>query len=143
MAGGSQSYDGGAGGPGAELVPWVLFGAFAVSHLLFLGLGLFMRPAEPGPDLGIVPLVLTAVGLVPPFLAAFGPGLLGRGAPFLTHLILRFALAESAAVMGLVLALLGADLRLTGVLAGLALLAHLVAAPTERAREAHARHAAD
>jgi hypothetical protein len=54
-------------------------------------------------------------------------------------MILRFALAESATIFGLVLAMLGADMQWVYILTGLGLVAHITAFPTQREREAYAK----
>lgn len=122
----------------------ILWVAMLVSHGLFLLVAHLARGPDTGefPDLEVIAIALTGAGVVTALASALAVPLITRGQAFITAMILRFALAESVTIFGLVLAMLGADMLWTYVLTGLGALAHVVAFPTVREREAHARRQA-
>ncbi|PRQ04729.1 hypothetical protein ENSA5_04940 [Enhygromyxa salina] len=125
-------------------VPWILWGAFLVSHGLFLLTGHIVHGQDSGQagDIEMMSLVLTGAGAMTAVgSAVLAPGLTRRQ-PYFVSMIMRFALAESAALFGLVLAMLGAEFHWVYTLAGLGAVAHLAAAPTQREREAHEKRRA-
>lgn len=128
--------------PGAQVL-FILWFAMLTSHALLFVVGQIVPP-DPGnttspDDLEVMAMVLTGFGLVTALASALAVPILFRGQPFQTVMILRFALAESATIFGLVLAILGAEMQWVYVLTGLGVVAHINAFPTEREREAHSK----
>lgn len=123
-------------------VMWILWGAFLVTHAAFLGIGQVVEPTEPTEDIGMMAMVLTGVGTMTALGAVFGVTSFLKGSNYQTTMLMRFAMAESAAIFGFVLAMLGAEPMWTFILAGLGVVAHLAVAPTQRDREAHGKSAA-
>jgi hypothetical protein len=126
--------------PTATLVPWILWGAFVFSHLVFVVIGQVAR--DPGAALSpeeLQPILITmsgvAIGVVA-FSLGMAPRIFAK-APYFTFLILRFAFAESVTIFGLVLAFMGADWRVPVTFAAFGLLLHALAAPTEADRRRH------
>ena len=117
----------------------ILFLAFASSHLAFAGLGVFMgQQAEPANDLTLA-YILGAVALSMTGMALFGAAqILGRGTDYFVYTILRFALAESVSIFGLVLALLGVPVIVVAPFWAVGLATHLAVYPSARDRELHA-----
>lgn len=121
-------------------VSWILWGAFSISHLLFVVLGQF----APTPEAAVAaeelqPILIglsgAAVGMVM-FSLGLAPRLFAK-APYFTFSILRFAFAESVTIFGFVLAFMGADWRVPVTFAAFGLLLHFLAAPTEADRRRH------
>lgn len=113
----------------------ILWGAFILSHVMFVVLTFFV-PAEPIAETSLVPL-LALPALVVAGIAAEG-SLVARVAPQVqTWCLLRFALAEMAGVLGLVVYFLSGAHLVQLACAGCGLLAHLLAFPSARAVEAH------
>lgn len=128
--------------PAPAHVVMILWGAMLASHLMLVGVALFVRqtsPPAPAGDLQVFSLVLTGCGIATALASSLGIGLIARGQPYFTTMVLRFALAEATTVFGMVLAFLGADLLWFYLLAGLGVVAHLTAFPSPRDAEAHAR----
>jgi F0F1-type ATP synthase membrane subunit c/vacuolar-type H+-ATPase subunit K len=123
----------------ATSVPWILWGAFLVSHGIFLLVGHLAHGTDGGVDnqLGLMAPVLTGFGLVTALASALAVPLFARTQPFFVAMVFRFALAESATIFGLVLAMLGADFMWIYILTGLGATAHVAAMPTTREQEAH------
>ena len=121
-------------------VPKILWAAFLVSHLLFVGIGTFIHgTAEPaGEELELFTYILTGVGVVTALASGLAVPLFLAKTNFFTAVIIRFAFAESTTIYGLVLAMMGADLQWLYILAGLGVVAHVTAFPSERERDAHA-----
>ena len=120
--------------PSVLLIMW---GAFLVSHGLFLFVGEFIRPpaAEHPESAEMMAMVLTGVGLMTALGSALAVPLIAPKANYFTAMILRFAIAESVSIYGLVLATLGAPKMWCYLLAALGVLAHVVAYPSERERQ--------
>ncbi len=121
--------------PPATQLP-VLWASFFTSHTVIAGLAFFV-PAEPVADPSWVPLL----GL--PAVAAAGlsvqGGVLARAAPqVLTWFILRFALAETAGLLGFVSYFLSGDHLVQLGCAAIGLVAHLLAFPGARAAQLYA-----
>jgi hypothetical protein len=129
--------------PGAQVV-FILWIAMLISQVLLFVVGQIVPPppdsTQSPEDLEIMALALTGVGAATALASALVvPMVVGRGQPYQTVLILRCALAETPTILGLVLAMLGAEMQWVYILTGLGLVAHLTAFPTERDREAHAK----
>lgn len=124
----------------APPISWILWGAFIVSHLLFVAIGqLGTDPEAAVPAEELTPILITMSGLavgVVTFSAGLAPRLFARS-PYLTFLLLRLALAESVTIFGLVLAFMGADWRVPVTFAAFGLLLHALAAPTQADRRRH------
>jgi F0F1-type ATP synthase membrane subunit c/vacuolar-type H+-ATPase subunit K len=107
-----------------------------VAHLIHgQGAGMF-------PDLELLSIVLTGVGVVIAIASAVIVPTITRNQMFFTTIVLRSALAESVTILGFVLAMQGADMQWTYILTGLGVLAQIAAFPSEREREAHERRRA-
>lgn len=128
--------------PAAASVQMILFGAFAVSHLMMAGVGVFMSMSgeiQPQPEQVAVLLPALGVAAVGSLVAAFlGLPVLLASQMYQTYLLVRFAAAEAVTIFGLVLAMTGAPLEYCAAFWGVGLAAHLVLAPTQRDRELHA-----
>ncbi|MDP2305609.1 MAG: hypothetical protein Q8P18_06250 [Pseudomonadota bacterium] len=113
----------------------ILWGAFVSTHALLLVLSFFV-PAEPIAQASLVPL-LAIPAMIAAGLAAEG-SLVARVAPHAqTWCILRFALAESAGILGFVTFLLSGAHLVQLVCAACGLVAHLLAFPSPRALEGY------
>jgi hypothetical protein len=126
--------------PPNVMVPQIMWVAFLVSHGMFLLVGHMVNGSgaeSNAADIELMAIVLTGVGILTALGSALGVPIFARGQPFFTVLILRMALAESATIFGLVLAMLGAEFFYVYVLTGLGVLAHLVAFPSEREIRSH------
>jgi F0F1-type ATP synthase membrane subunit c/vacuolar-type H+-ATPase subunit K len=128
--------------PGTQVV-FILWLAMLLSQLAVFGVGQIVPPAPDGSlspeDLELMAMAFTGVGVMTVLASALAVPILFRGQNFQTIMILRFALAESATIFGLVLAMLGADMQWVYILTGLGLVAHITAFPTQREREAYAK----
>lgn len=124
--------------PPQVMVPQIMWVAFLVSHGLFLVVAHVVQPEAVG-DTQVMAIVLTGAGVVTALGSALAVPIYAQGKDFFTTLILRMALAESASIFGMVLAMLGAEMFYTYVLVGVGVLAHLVGFPSEREIEAHER----
>lgn len=128
--------------PGAQVV-FILWLAMLLSQLAIFGVGQIVPPtpdrSQSPDDLEVVAMALTGFGAVTALASALAVPLLFRGQNYQTIMILRFALAESATIFGLVLARLDADMLWVYILTGLGLVAHITAFPTDRDREAYAK----
>lgn len=126
--------------PGAQVL-FILWVAMLTSHALLFAVGQIAAPAPDSTmsadDLEVMAMVMTGLGLMTALASALAVPILFRGQPFLTVMILRFALAESSTIFGVMLALLGAEMQWVYVLTGLGVVAHINAFPTQREREAH------
>jgi F0F1-type ATP synthase membrane subunit c/vacuolar-type H+-ATPase subunit K len=124
-------------------VAFILWLSMLLSQLAVFGVGQFLPPAPDGSqspeDLELMAMLLTALGAGTALVSALAVPILFRGQNFQTIMILRYALAESATIFGLVLAMLGAEMLWVYILTGLGLVAHISAFPTEREREAYAK----
>jgi F0F1-type ATP synthase membrane subunit c/vacuolar-type H+-ATPase subunit K len=128
-------------GPQVLMILWV---AMLVSHGLFLVVGHMLHGLDgmdtsDMPDLELLSITLTGVGVVTALASALVVPSITRRQMFVTAMLLRAALAESVTIFGLVLAMLGGDMLWTYVLTGLGVLAHVAAYPTAREQEAHER----
>ena len=115
----------------------ILWGAFILSHGLFLLVG-YMLYGQDGGDpesAELMAMVMTGVGLTTALASAVAVPIVVPTANLFTVTILRFALAESVTIYGLVLALMGAQLHWVYILTALGLTAHLAAFPSKRERE--------
>lgn len=111
-----------------------MWGAFLVSHGVFLFVGEFIRPpAAQNPESAeLMAMVLTGIGLMTALGSAVAVPLIAPKANYFTAMTLRFAIAESVSIYGLFLAVLGAPPIWTYLLGALGVLAHLLAYPSER-----------
>lgn len=129
--------------PSAQVL-FILWIAMLTSHVLLFAVGQIVPPtpdSTPSPeDLEIMAIVLTMLGVGTALASGLALPILFRGQPFPTLMILRFAMAESSTLFGLVLALLGAEMQWVYILTGLGVVAHIAAFPTEREREARAKN---
>ena len=126
------------------MVPRILWAAFLFSHAIFVFVGWFTRSQgdipPAGDELEIVTLILTGVGVVTALASALAvPMFMQKKADFFTTLIMRFALAESTTIFGLVLSFMGVDLIWLYALAAVGATAHVAAYPTDRDFEAFER----
>jgi hypothetical protein len=128
--------------PGAQVL-FILWVSMLLSQVALFGVGQIVPPApdsaQSPDDLEVMAMVFTGLGAVTALASALAVPILFRGQPFQTVMILRFALAESATLFGLVLAMLGAEMLWVYILTGLGLVAHVTAFPTEAERQAHAK----
>ena len=117
----------------------ILWGAFLVSHGLFLVVGhiVYGQDTNNVADLDVMSYALTGVGAMTALASAVAMPVIARGHNFFTTTILRLALAESATIFGLVLATLGAEMQWVYILTGLGVAAHVAAFPSKREREVH------
>ncbi len=115
------------------------------SQVMLFGVGQIVpRPPEtmPPDDLELTALVFTGLGVATALASALAVPMMfrGKGAQaYQTMMILRFALAETPTIFGLVLAMLGAEMQWVYILTGLGIVAHVTAFPTKAEREAHAK----
>jgi hypothetical protein len=128
--------------PGDQVL-FILWIAMLTSHAMLFAVGQIVPPApdssQSPEDLEIMAIVLTGLGVATALASALALPNLFRGHPFQTLMIMRFAMAESSTIFGLVLALLGAEMQWVYILTGLGVVAHITAFPTRREREAHAK----
>lgn len=126
--------------PGAQVL-FILWIAMLTSHAMLFGVGQVVPPdpdsTMSADDLEVMAMLLTGLGLMTALASALAVPTLFRGQPFQILMILRYALAESATIFGLVLAVLGAEMQWVYILTGLGVVAHITAFPTQREREAH------
>lgn len=118
---------------------FILWIAMLSSHAILFAVGQLATPApdstQSPEDLEIMAIIMTALGVGTALGSALAVPILFRGQPFLTLMIMRFAMAESTTIFGLVLAMLGAQMQWVYILTGLGVVAHVTAFPTERERE--------
>jgi F0F1-type ATP synthase membrane subunit c/vacuolar-type H+-ATPase subunit K len=124
------------------MVPRLLWGSFVFTHVMFVVMGVLLpdpAAAIPAEELQLMIIVMSGIG-VSVGVVALGlvPRVFAR-ADYFTFLILRFALAESITIFGLVLAFQGADWRVPTIFAAFGLLLHLLAAPTDADKRRHAQ----
>ncbi len=129
--------------PAAAQVQMIMFGAFAMSHLIMAGVGVFLRTSgdiAPQPEQVEVMLPVLGVVALASLLGSFlGVPALMAEAQYQVYMLLRFALVEAVTIFGLVLCMVGAPLEYCAAFWGVGLAAHLVLAPTQRDRELHAQ----
>lgn len=127
---------------GAQVL-FILWIAMLTSHALLFAVGQIVPPSPDATqsfnDLEIITLILTGLGVVTALASALAMPILFREQPFQTMMILRFAMAETTTIFGLVLALLGTDMQWVYILTGLGIVAHIAAFPTQRERDTHAK----
>lgn len=116
-----------------------MWAAMLVSHGVFLVVGQIVPGQDAGDvgDLQTLSIALTGAGVMTALASALAVPLIARTQMFISAMLLRFALAESATIFGLVLAMLGAEMKWVYALTGLGVLAHIAAFPTAREREVH------
>jgi hypothetical protein len=116
--------------PGQANVLPILWVSFFSAHVLFAGVSTVVAPVA---DLGPAAAVFGLVALLPAGLAAEG-GILARAiTPAQSWFIVRFAMAESAAILGLVAFLTSGSHLVQLGCAALGLVAHLLSFPSEGA----------
>ena len=126
---------------GKRSVLWIMFLAFSVTHLIFAGIGYTLNlDAEPMPDGETMAIAFAVVSVMEiGFIFTFIPAKFSRD--YQTLCILRFALAESISIYGLVLAMMGLDITWCIPFWAVGLATHLTTAPTDRDYEAAQRRA--
>ncbi|MDP2311478.1 MAG: hypothetical protein Q8P41_01120 [Pseudomonadota bacterium] len=121
--------------PAATPLP-ILWSAFVPTHLMFLIIGNFV-PAEPIAQADLVPL-LALPAVVAAGIAAEG-SLLARVAPKAqSWFVMRFALAEVAALVGFLSYFLTGTHLVQFLCAGVGFMAHVLSLPTAGALTRHA-----
>jgi len=124
----------------------ILWAALLASIVVYALVANNFRPEAPAEaaDLGVITAVIAATAAGTLVASAIVPRLLARqGAPYITFCILRWALAESVAVFGLVLTFMGALPRVGHAFFAVSALAILLQPPggrdLERFRELRGR----
>jgi F0F1-type ATP synthase membrane subunit c/vacuolar-type H+-ATPase subunit K len=123
-------------------VVFILWLSMLIAQLGVFAVGQFFPPADSSQspdDLEVMAMAFTGLGLATTLASARAVPILFRSQNYQTMMLLRFALAESATIFGFILAMLGADMQWVYILTGLGLVAHIIAFPTNRDREAHAK----
>jgi hypothetical protein len=130
--------------PGAQVM-FILWSAMLISQVLLFAVGQIVPPSsdqmQPS-DLEIMSFVFVGLGVSTALASALAVPMMFRGqAPqaYQTMMIMRFALAETPTIFGLVLAMMGSEMPWVYMLTGLGIVAHLTAFPTQRDREAFAK----
>ncbi len=127
------------GGANSMQTLWVLWGAF-VSSLAFYG-GVAFLVSEQGWALGapgllslLIPLFGAMAALEALFLILFFPRLAGK-MDYTAYCILRWAMADSIGIYGLILFLLGASWDVLGAFIGGALFLNVLFRPSSLEKE--------
>jgi hypothetical protein len=125
--------------PGAQVM-FILWSAMLMSHAMLFGVGQIVpHPGTPPETLEVMAMALTGAGVVTALASALAVPILFRDQPYQTMMILRFALAETPTIFGLILDFMGADMQWVYILTGLGVVAHFAAFPTQRERENHGK----
>lgn len=128
------------------LVPKILWGAFAVTHIMLSGMFWLVRPPGIEGQPEILPYIFAGIGSLLPiaapaartlFMAKLGSTLSDDVHPipaqaFFVPMLLAFALAETGGIFGGMVLVLGFDPVYWAVPAALGLLVHLTLFPGER-----------
>ena len=118
---------------------WIMYGSMVSALLLYAGIGFFLPGlADSSPDfLKLVTTVffLSAV-LATAVLLLLIPRI-GAKKPYQGYCLVRWALAESIGISGMVLTFLGGRKDLFALMLGWSLALMLLCAPTEADRERH------
>jgi hypothetical protein len=131
-------------------VPKILWGAFAVTHIMLSAVFWIVRQPKVDGQPEILPYIFAGIGCLLPiaapavrtvFMAKLGSSLSDdeHAIPvqaFFVPMLLAFALAETGAIFGGMVLLLGFDLVYWAVPAALGLLVHLTLFPGQRQLEA-------
>ncbi|MES2643975.1 MAG: hypothetical protein V4850_31085 [Myxococcota bacterium] len=121
--------------PPATPLP-LLWAAFIGSHVMFVAITFFV-PGQPIAQANLLP-ILAVPAMIVAGIAAEG-SLVARVAPQAqTWCLIRFALAEVAGVLGLLVYFFSGEHLVQLVCAACGLMAHLLAFPSARALEGHA-----
>lgn len=121
--------------PAAQVL-FILWSALLVSQLMLFGVGQIVPPppdsTQSPEDLQTLAIVFTVLGIATALASALVvPMLLGGKQTHQTVMILRWGLAETPTIFGLLLAMMGAEMYWTYMLTGLGLVAHFTAFPSK------------